>query len=64
MLCLGIESTAHTFGCSILESSLSNRNKGKILSPETKAKISAAKGGDTIFVYDSKGSLYNTFISA
>jgi N6-L-threonylcarbamoyladenine synthase len=32
MLCLGIESTAHTFGCSILESSLSNRNKGKILS--------------------------------
>ena len=32
MLCLGIESTAHTFGCSILESSLSNGNKGKILS--------------------------------
>ena len=32
MLCLGIESTAHTFGCSILKSSLSNRNKGKILS--------------------------------
>src|SRR5919202_1596625 len=32
MLCLGIESTAHTFGCSILESSLSNRNRGKILS--------------------------------
>ena len=32
MLCLGIESTAHTFGCSILESSLSNGNNGKILS--------------------------------
>jgi N6-L-threonylcarbamoyladenine synthase len=32
MLCLGIESTAHTFGCSILESSLSNGNRGKILS--------------------------------
>ena len=32
MLCLGIESTAHTFGCSILESSLRNGNNGKILS--------------------------------
>ena len=32
MLCLGIESTAHTFGCSIVESYLSNQNKGKILS--------------------------------
>jgi len=32
MLCLGIESTAHTFGCSIVESSLSNGNKANILS--------------------------------
>jgi N6-L-threonylcarbamoyladenine synthase len=32
MLCLGIESTAHTFGCSILEFSSSNENRGKILS--------------------------------
>jgi N6-L-threonylcarbamoyladenine synthase len=32
MLCLGIESTAHTFGCSILEFSSRNENRGKILS--------------------------------
>jgi N6-L-threonylcarbamoyladenine synthase len=32
MLCLGIESTAHTFGCSILESPLSNGNRDRILS--------------------------------
>src|ERR671938_525695 len=32
MLCLGIESTAHTFGCSVLETSSGNRNTGKLLS--------------------------------
>jgi len=33
MLCLGIESTAHTFGCSIIESSSSNSvSRGRILS--------------------------------
>jgi N6-L-threonylcarbamoyladenine synthase len=33
MFCLGIESTAHTFGCSIVEfPSLRDGNKGKILS--------------------------------
>jgi N6-L-threonylcarbamoyladenine synthase len=33
MLCLGIESTAHTFGCSIMESSYSNsRLRGRIVS--------------------------------
>jgi N6-L-threonylcarbamoyladenine synthase len=31
MLCLGIESTAHTFGCSVLEFS-SDRGKGRVLS--------------------------------
>ena len=37
---------------------------GKLHSAGTVAKISAAKGGGIIFVYDSKGSLYNTFTSA
>jgi N6-L-threonylcarbamoyladenine synthase len=32
MLCLGIESTAHTFGCSIIEVSASNEKIGKVLS--------------------------------
>src|SRR5918912_1787049 len=32
MLCLGIESTAHTFGCSVLEISSANRNTGQVLS--------------------------------
>jgi N6-L-threonylcarbamoyladenine synthase len=33
MLCLGIESTAHTFGCSIVDfTSLQDENRGKILS--------------------------------
>ena len=31
MMCLGVESTAHTFGCSIVESSYKGKN-GKILS--------------------------------
>jgi group I intron endonuclease len=37
---------------------------GKFHSTETVAKISAARGGGIIFVYDSKGSLHNTFTSA
>src|SRR5919199_3220896 len=32
MLCLGIESTAHTFGCSVLEFSSQGGNTGRILS--------------------------------
>src|SRR5919205_2967276 len=32
MLCLGIESTAHTFGCSVLEISSGNGNTGQLLS--------------------------------
>jgi N6-L-threonylcarbamoyladenine synthase len=32
MLCLGIESTAHTFGCSVLEISSGNENTGQLLS--------------------------------
>lgn len=32
MLCLGIESTAHTFGCSVLEFSSDRENMGKVLS--------------------------------
>src|SRR5690606_34196174 len=36
---------------------------GKIPSIETKALISAALGGGTIFVYDSDGILVNTFCS-
>src|SRR5919205_1440052 len=32
MLCLGIESTAHTFGCSVLEISSGNGNTGRLLS--------------------------------
>jgi N6-L-threonylcarbamoyladenine synthase len=32
MLCLGIESTAHTFGCSVLEFSSQGGNRGRILS--------------------------------
>ncbi|MFL6317582.1 MAG: KEOPS complex N(6)-L-threonylcarbamoyladenine synthase Kae1 [Nitrososphaeraceae archaeon] len=32
MLCLGIESTAHTFGCSVLEFSSQDGNAGRILS--------------------------------
>jgi N6-L-threonylcarbamoyladenine synthase len=32
MLCLGIESTAHTFGCSIVEVSANNKKIGKVLS--------------------------------
>ena len=37
---------------------------GKLHSAETVAKINTAKGGGIIFVYDSKDSLYNIFISA
>jgi group I intron endonuclease len=37
---------------------------GKLHLAGTVAKISAAKGGGIIFVYDSKGSLFNTFSSA
>jgi len=36
---------------------------GKIHSSETIAKISISKGGGTIYVYDSKGSLVSTFNS-
>jgi N6-L-threonylcarbamoyladenine synthase len=32
MISLGIESTAHTFGCSVVEVSLDNRKSGTILS--------------------------------
>src|ERR687888_2164628 len=32
MFCLGIESTAHTFGCSVIELFLDNRRVGKVLS--------------------------------
>ena len=38
-------------------------NFGKFLSAETKTKISASQG-TTIFVYDSQGSLVNSFTSA
>jgi len=42
---------------------ISLANKGKIRSAETIAKISVAKGGGTIYVYDSQGSLVNIFSS-
>ena len=37
---------------------------GKIHSPETIAKISTSKGGGLIYVYDTQGTLVNTFTSA
>jgi len=51
----------------LLSKALSGDNHpryGKVHSAETVAKISAARGGGIIFVYDSKGSLHNTFTSA
>jgi group I intron endonuclease len=51
----------------LLSKALSGDNHrmfGKLHSAETVAKISAARGGGIIFVYDSKGSLHNTFTSA
>lgn len=51
----------------LLSKALSGDNHpmfGKLHSAETVAKISAARGGGIIFVYDSKGTLHNTFTSA
>jgi group I intron endonuclease len=36
---------------------------GRTHSPETIAKLSEAKGGGTIYVYDTQGSLFKTFCS-
>lgn len=48
---------------SIAISGAKHPNFGKVASAETKAKMSAAQG-TTIFVYNSEGSLVNTFTSA
>jgi hypothetical protein len=40
-----------------------NRMFGKFHPPESVSKISIARGGGTIYVYDSQGSLVNTFSS-
>ena len=37
---------------------------GRIHSSDTLAKMCVAKGGGTIYVYDTQGSLINTFCSA
>jgi hypothetical protein len=51
----------------LLSKALSRDNHpmfGKLHSAKTVVKISAARGGGIIFVYDSKGTLHNTFTSA
>jgi group I intron endonuclease len=48
---------------SIAKKGEDNPNFEKNLSTETIVKMSVAKGGGTIFVYDTNGSLVNSFCS-
>lgn len=53
----------------LMSKALSGKNHsrgflGKIHSPETIMKISTSKGGSSIYVYDTQGTLVNSFSSA